>query len=203
MANVKVKVLMARVNNVIAAVKAAIIAKGIDVPEGTDAEEYAGLIASIEGGGEDIETAYNEGYEQGKADEYKRLFNAMVNNSEPVGDIVIEAETIKGSCFSSNKNITGVEMTKVKEIGNMAFYLCTNLIDAIISATCETVGTNAFAYNSNLASVTFKGTPTSIGSNCFTGCNKLLDIYVPWSEGEVTDAPWGATNATVHYNTEV
>lgn len=25
-------------------------------------------------------------------------------------------------------------------------------------------------------------------------------IYVPWSEGEIEGAPWGAVNATIHYN---
>lgn len=28
----------------------------------------------------------------------------------------------------------------------------------------------------------------------------LTDIYVSWGEGEVAGAPWGATNATIHYN---
>jgi hypothetical protein len=40
----------------------------------------------------------------------------------------------------------------------------------------------------------------SINKNAFRDCNNLTDIYVPWSEGDVTNAPWGATNATIHYN---
>lgn len=28
----------------------------------------------------------------------------------------------------------------------------------------------------------------------------ITDIYVPWSEGAVSGAPWGAINATIHYN---
>lgn len=43
---------------------------------------------------------------------------------------------------------------------------------------------------------------TSIGSNCFTGNNNnLTDVYVPWSEGAVDNAPWGAGGATIHYDT--
>ena len=34
----------------------------------------------------------------------------------------------------------------------------------------------------------------------FWNCPNLTDIYVPWSEGEVEGAPWGANNATIHYN---
>jgi hypothetical protein len=34
---------------------------------------------------------------------------------------------------------------------------------------------------------------------CFEGTN-LMTINVPWSEGEVINAPWGASNATINYN---
>lgn len=35
----------------------------------------------------------------------------------------------------------------------------------------------------------------------FSGCSNLTDIYVCWSEGEIKNAPWGASNATIHYDT--
>lgn len=37
-------------------------------------------------------------------------------------------------------------------------------------------------------------------ANTFSGCDALTDIYVTWEEGQYFGAPWGATNATVHYN---
>ena len=37
-------------------------------------------------------------------------------------------------------------------------------------------------------------------STAFTGCDKLTTINVPWSEGEVANAPWGATNAVINYD---
>lgn len=40
----------------------------------------------------------------------------------------------------------------------------------------------------------------SIGNIIFNGCTNLTDIKVPWAEGEVAGAPWGATNATITYN---
>jgi hypothetical protein len=56
----------------------------------------------------------------------------------------------------------------------------------------------------NITSITFQN-PTDnlpmIANNSFQQCNGLLDIYVPWAEGAVANAPWGATNATIHYNT--
>ena len=37
-------------------------------------------------------------------------------------------------------------------------------------------------------------------SSAFDGCTNLTDIKVPWAEGAVANAPWGATNATITYN---
>lgn len=37
-------------------------------------------------------------------------------------------------------------------------------------------------------------------ANTFSGCDALTDIYVTWEEDQYWGAPWGATNATVHYN---
>ena len=42
-----------------------------------------------------------------------------------------------------------------------------------------------------------------IPEELFEECTNLTDIYVPWAEGTVNNAPWGATNATVHYNHQV
>ena len=53
-----------------------------------------------------------------------------------------------------------------------------------------------------LTEVYFRSKVTgSIHAQCFSGNNNLRDIYVPWSQGEVPNAPWGATNATIHYDT--
>jgi len=49
--------------------------------------------------------------------------------------------------------------------------------------------------------VYFKNTPSLINSNAFKGMtHSSVNIYVPWAEGAVANAPWGATNATIHYN---
>lgn len=58
---------------------------------------------------------------------------------------------------------------------------------------------SALGFCTSLTRVDFLGTPTSIHSGAFLGCSNLTDIYVPWSEGEIAGAPWGATRATIHY----
>ena len=51
-----------------------------------------------------------------------------------------------------------------------------------------------------MSSVVFSSKPTSINFNAFSGCSSLATIYVPWSEGEVASAPWGANGATIIYD---
>lgn len=175
-------------------------------------------------GGGDTTAAYNEGYAQGKADEAKRLLEARAMGTEPKGDIVIEAETIAQGAFMYCKTIKNVELPnaiaiggsafyqnpitsivipKVETIGQSAFYMSRGDMSSIIlPATLKSIETNAFSYTV-LKTVTFEGTPESIATNAFTGSAQLTNIYVPWSEGEVASAPWGATNATIHYNSEV
>lgn len=56
------------------------------------------------------------------------------------------------------------------------------------------------AYCSNLKTIIFQSKVDEIVNNAFSFCDSLTDIYVPWSEGEVEGAPWGATGATIHYD---
>lgn len=72
-----------------------------------------------------------------------------------------------------------------------------------IPASVKIIEDNAFNYNDVISSVTFLGTPESIGNGVFANCTNLKNIYVPWAQGAVANAPWGATNATIHYNTAV
>ena len=81
-----------------------------------------------------------------------------------------------------------------------AFRNCIKLTEIVIPAAVTTIGEGAFSYCSKLTAATFLGTPTSINETAFSNTDLLTDIYVPWAEGAVADAPWGATNATIHYN---
>lgn len=64
----------------------------------------------------------------------------------------------------------------------------------------KSVGTKAFEDCFHLETVTFKGVVNFLDSAAFSYCNNLTTINVPWAEGEVGGAPWGATNATINYN---
>jgi hypothetical protein len=64
----------------------------------------------------------------------------------------------------------------------------------------KTIEANAFYGCHGLTALTFEGTPESIASDAFSGCSNIKTINVPWSEGAVAGAPWGATNANIVYN---
>lgn len=89
---------------------------------------------------------------------------------------------------------------EVESIGRGAFYNCTALTSISIPPNIVEINNNTFFGCSGLTEVTFHGTPASIAASCFGSCKKIDVINVPWAEGEVANAPWGATNATINYN---
>ena len=101
------------------------------------------------------------------------------------------------NCYSL---VSIVIPNSVTSIGNSVFNNCYSLVSIVIPNSVTSIGSNAFQKCYSLTEVTFNGTPTSIESTSFKSCTNLLTINVPWAEGEVANAPWGATNATINYN---
>ena len=78
----------------------------------------------------------------------------------------------------------------------------TKLKRITIPKTVNQINSSAFANSADLKSVTFLGKPSTINATAFNNSTNV-EFTVPWAEGEVANAPWGATNATIHYNSEV
>ena len=91
----------------------------------------------------------------------------------------------------------------VTSIGQEVFSECSKLAITSIPSSLTSISDGTFYNCTSLVSITFKGTPTSISTTAFYSCSNLKDIYVPWAESAVVNAPWGATNATIHYNSTV
>ena len=86
-------------------------------------------------------------------------------------------------------------------IGSYAFDGCAYMATQIsFPSGLTSIGNYAFQRCSNLNKVSFPSSLTSIGDYTFYGCSYLKTINVPWAEGAVSGAPWGATNATINYN---
>lgn len=89
---------------------------------------------------------------------------------------------------------------ELTHIYDNAFYMCTRLQSIEFGESLTFIDYYAFKYCSRLQRVTFRGKPNGIDTSAFENCTALTTINVPWSEGEVAGAPWGATNATINYN---
>lgn len=100
------------------------------------------------------------------------------------------------------KEVTNIE--NITTFGNSCFYECSNYTkDLIFNQDLVSIGMNSFARcSSKIVKFQNKDTLPTIANNAFANCKELTNIYCPWAEGEVANAPWGATKATIHYNTQ-
>ena len=127
---------------------------------------------------------------------------------------------IEGTIQSFDFSLLTPNLTNIHD---QAFYDCPNLILTDLPNSITEIGWNAFsgcksleiirlpkslnildqfAFDdcSNLKIITFQSVPQIVRNEVFRRCNNLTTINVPWSEGEVANAPWGAINATINYN---
>ena len=101
--------------------------------------------------------------------------------------------------FMNCSLLTDISFANIETLGNNAFNGCASLSGELLLPKIKTVGNSVFR-GAKFAVAKF-GTKPTMGTNVFQNCTLLTDIYVPWSQGEVANAPWGATSATIHYNT--
>ena len=111
---------------------------------------------------------------------------------------------ISSYAFSGCTSLSSVNFPdNITLIGSNAFDDCSSLklTSIVFPESVEVIESYAFD-SCRFTTITFKGTPTSIASTAFKYCFPDT-INVPWSEGEVANAPWGATYATINYNYKV
>ena len=152
-----------------------------------EAETRAAIAAGVGSSGKDLYLTHISGNDSG----------------EITAEMLDGITNIKNFAFY-NRQITKVVIPdSVTSIGGSAFSSCGSLTEAIIGRGMKDIYISVFGQCTSLSKVTFLGTPSMVQTNVFSGCIALMNIYVPWSEGAVANAPWGASNATIHYNSEV
>ena len=125
-----------------------------------------------------------------------------VYNDEIGATVTDKINSILAYKFYYQADITNINIPEgYIHINQRAFANCYDLKEVTLPATLNTIDYNAFGNCFVLSKVTFKGTPTNIHSSAFYKSTAITDIYVPWAEGVIADAPWGATNATVYDDT--
>jgi len=127
-------------------------------------------------------------------------FKGVIERTEANPILPSDLTTIGRYAFYYYTNLVSpVLPSELTSIGEYAFQSCTNLALTSLPSGITSIGNEAFYYCTGLTEITFEGKPNSIASSAFNGCTNLTTIRVPWNEGEVANAPWGATNASLIY----
>ena len=112
----------------------------------------------------------------------------------PAGLVSVGSSAFKGCTSLENVNLENVNAIKFS-----AFEGCTSLKSANLK-NIKTIGNDAFKGCAALENVFLPSTVESIQSSAFGSTSATLTIYCGFSEGAVSGAPWGATNATIVYD---
>ncbi len=147
-------------------------------------------------------------------------------NCENIEEIQIPGSItdIGNSCFAGCNNLITVSLPEsLKNIGNSCFYNCSTLESITIPDTVENMGNYCFSGCSGLQDINIPKSVSKINSGTFTnctslvsihipsnitsiaygtfqGCTNLVDIYIEKEQGSISGSPWGASNATIHWN---
>ncbi len=97
-------------------------------------------------------------------------------------------------------SITTLELpSTLLSIGQDAFSGL-GITELVIPESVQRIDPSAFASCTSLKTVRFLGTPRYMeSSTIFFNCPSIQMISVPWGEGDILNAPWGATNAVMRY----
>lgn len=157
---------IARLQQAKADIKAAIEAKGVEVPSSALIDTYDDYIAQIEGGGGCSVASANS-----------ITFDAMgrVSSVEYKEGVT----SIPDYMFSRNTSLSSVTLpSTVTTIGNAAFQNCGSLVSINFPEGLTSIGFNTIQFCSGLTSITLPSTIVSIDVQAFFGCSGLTGITV-------------------------
>ena len=114
------------------------------------------------------------------------------------------SSAVRYKCFCRFNELKRVKTSNlIVEIYEGAFERCRNLTSCTFGKNVKGLSSNIFYDCSALEEIKFLGKPDSINSQAFYGVGDAsYIIYVPWSEGEVDNAPWGGNPSSIVYNTK-
>lgn len=168
-------------------------AAGQDVETPTPITRREMFLSQISGG---------SGGGTGGSSEMEEQFIRLIegNPDKPVTKLPDGLTDIRSGAFYYAENLAITSLPNgVTRINNSSFEFCASLVDMTFHNRVNYIDNFAF-FNCGLNKVTFEGRPDFLGEDAFNGCSDLLTINVPWAEGEVANAPWGADYATINYN---
>ncbi len=97
---------------------------------------------------------------------------------------------IADGAFAYSKNLAGVTLASVQNIGASAFYGCTSLRDIDFSENLVSIGNRAFADCGMLGTVTFRGTSPAMGEGVFDRAGQSFTVMFPSDAEGFTSPLW-------------
>lgn len=98
-------------------------------------------------------------------------------------EIPAEAEVIGEDAFLNVQFTEFVVPANIKEIGDGAFYYCSNLHSIVFSNGLKKIGSTAFQYCASLEGIAIPESLTEVASDAFINCNATL--YLPWEKNSL------------------
>ena len=127
-----------------------------------------------------------------------RFYKCSALTSVVLSDVL---ESIGAHAFEETTALASISFpNSLSVIGDSAFFDSNKFTSIQIPANVAEIKSAAFRGCSRLTYVYFYGTPDTIATNAFYLDTRITNVYVPWADGEVAGAPWGATNAQIHYS---
>ena len=134
----------------------------------------------------------------------KTLVQYALGKSDSIFVVPEKVEAIGAYALCGSLNLSHLVIgNNVITIDDYAIADCLQLMKVTFGMRVKTINEFAFAYCIQLNTITLPDSIQTIQNYAFLYCNALVEIQVPWNEGAVTGAPWGASNASIIYNSEV
>lgn len=106
-------------------------------------------------------------------------------------------ETIGSYAFAGTGALKTIAIPNSVTSIDVGAFAASGIETISLSHNMAAIQSNLFGGCTNLRTITIPSSVTSIAPNAFSGCTSLTKIIIDKTNGSISGAPWGATNATV------
>ena len=109
----------------------------------------------------------------------KELNNLYINEEVPHNGKVYKTIAIESEAFAGWDILSVFIPEGVRDIGDLAFCRCHNILSMDIPESVERIGIKCFDDMNSMRSLTFSGNINKISHNAFTSCRSLKRVTIP------------------------
>ena len=126
--------------------------------------------------------------------------NSFYSKNRLIYVYIPKVTKLEKTAFNGCSNLESIDLPSATSLGTTVFNLCSKL-KLINASAIKSIAATSLKSIPSLESIYLKSC-TTIAKNSFSGNTNLLDIYLPNASNTYSNAPWGAVNATIHYECE-